>query len=153
MRMPFVPKANHVLFPYSHKIHHCKFVKTGIFIYLCATFPLIANCFKAMGHTKEHIKVAFIFIMHNNILSTISSAMRSVSAAGTKRAAWLLVATAALLPCGQDAMAQNNGESNSFTPSVPGSVKDLSGQEITRETVGSVVTVARPEDFSRKFVL
>ena len=153
MRMPFVPKANLVLFPYSHKFHLCKFVKTGIFHYLCTTFPLIANCFKAMGHTKEHIKVAFIFIMHNNILSTISSAIRSVSAAGTKRAAWLLVATAALLPCGQDAMAQSNGESNSFTPSVPGSVKDLPGEEITRENVGSVVTVGRPEDYDRQFVL
>lgn len=50
-------------------------------------------------------------------------------------------------------MAQSNGESNGFTPSVPGSVKDLPGQEVTRESVGSVVTVGRPEDYDRQYVL
>lgn len=114
---------------------------------------MIANCFKAMGHTKEHIKVAFIFIMHNNILSTISSAMRSVSAAGTKRAAWLLLATATLLPCGRGAMAQNNSDGNSLSPAIPGSVKDLAGQEITRATIGKYLSVGFDTDQSKQFVL
>lgn len=107
----------------------------------------------AITHTKEHIKIAYSFIMHNTILSTISSVSHRVSVAGTRRAAWLLLATATLLPCGRGAMAQSNSDGNSFTPSVPGSVKDLSGQEITRESVGSVVTVGRPEDYDRQYVL
>lgn len=118
-----------------------------------AHYILIANYFKAIGHTKEHIKIAYSFIMHNTILSTISSASRRVSAAGTRRAAWLLVATATLLPCGHGVMAQDDEEDKSLTPAIPGSVRDLPGQEITRATIGKYLSVGFDTDQSKQFVL